>query len=79
MNFWETRKLNPKTRLRMLTITLPRGIDGGLTQIVRKEMTHCVEVLGPKFDFPVDEELEALLASDVKYRHLPWVVPALPN
>lgn len=67
MNFWETRKLNPKTRLRMLTITLPRGIDSGLTQIVRKEMTHCVEVLGPKFGFPVDEELEALLASDVKF------------
>ena len=67
MNFWETKKLNPKTRLRMLTITLPRGIDGGLTQIVHKEMAHCVEVLGARFGFPVDEELEALLASDVKF------------
>ena len=79
MNFWETIKLNPKTRLRMLTITLPRGIDGSLSQIVRKEMTHCVEVLGPKFGFPVDEELEALLASDVKFVKKRGPIPKVGN
>ncbi len=67
MYFWETIELNPKTSLKMLTITLPRGIEGGLTEIVHKEMRDCVEVLGPKFGFAAPQALEGLLMSNIKF------------
>jgi hypothetical protein len=44
----------------MLTITLPRGIDASLNQIVQEEMERCLEVLAERYNFSAEEAVQHL-------------------
>ena len=44
----------------MLTITLPRGIDASLNQIVQEEMERCTKLLAEKYGFTAEEAVQNL-------------------
>jgi len=49
-------RIGPETASsKMLTITLPRGIDASLNQIVQEEMDRCTELLAKKYSFSLEE------------------------